>query len=250
MYLIAAVGVCDKEDIVFVVDSSGSILRQNWPLVLNFMKNIIQGLNIGPDSVQVGVVLFGDDVYPQFQLNTFYNKNDILNQIDRIQYLDQSTNTPAALRYMRSVMFTPQNGDRSYAPNSAIIITDGVPRVPLDINEARRLTLQEASLAKSQGINMFAIGVGPEITQYVLNGIASQPSRDFTFRVNEFRQLNNILNQVASAACGSDMIIEIPEMPILPGKCVSFKINILKYQPIYQIVIYYANSLSVPKAQD
>ena len=50
---------------------------------------------------------------------------------------------------MRTTMFTPQNGDRSFAPNVAIIITDGVPRVPNDVNEARRLTLQEARFGKT-----------------------------------------------------------------------------------------------------
>ncbi len=56
------------------------------------------------------------------------NKQSILNHIDRFQFLDQSTNTPAALRYMRDVMFTAANGDRRDAPNVAIVITDGVPR--------------------------------------------------------------------------------------------------------------------------
>ena len=67
---------------------------------------------------------------PYFQLNDYSTQYEILNAIDRMPFLDQTTNTPAAIRYMRTTMFTSQNGDRSFAPNSAIIITDGVPRVP------------------------------------------------------------------------------------------------------------------------
>ena len=198
-----SVASCDLEDIVFVVDSSGSILQQNWPLVLNFMRNIVQDLTIGPDNVQIGVVIFGDYVYPQFQLNTYHRKADILNMIDRIPFLDQSTNTQEAIKYTRETMFTPQNGDRPYAPNSAIIITDGVPRIPVNVNEARRLAVQEAELTRSRGINIFAIGVGPEITEEVLNAIANKPSYDYTFKVDQFYQLETVLRQVAEAACNT-----------------------------------------------
>ena len=193
---------CNQEDIVFLVDSSGSIQRNNWQLVLDFMKNLVRDYNIGPNNVRVGVALFGNDVQPMFHLDRYSNKNDILSAIDRLPFLDQTTNTPAAIRYMRTSMFSPTNGDRPFAPNSAIIITDGVPRVPADINEARRLTLQEANLARSQGINMFTIGIGPELTRDFLAQIADQPTNTHVFQVNQFRQLETILNQVAAASCG------------------------------------------------
>ncbi len=210
---VVPVQMCQREDIVFVVDSSGSIQGTNWPLVLEFMKNVIRGFNIGPDAVRIGVVSFGNLVYPQFQLNTFFTLEDILGRIDRIQFMDQSTNTPAAIRYTREVMFTARNGDRPFVPNSAIIITDGVPRVPSDLNQALRLTFQEANLARQQGINIFAIGVGPEITQSSLNQIANQPSSQYTFKVDQYQQLESILYEVASAACGDTVTI-----PPLPGK--------------------------------
>ena len=194
---------CDQEDIVFLVDSSGSIQRQNWQTILDFMKNIVSDFTIGSNSVRVGVAIFGNDVQPMFQLNTYSTQYEILNAIDRIPFLDQTTNTPAAIRYMRTTMFTPQNGDRSFAPNSAIIITDGVPRVPSDVNEARRLTLQEANLARSQGINMFTIGIGPELTTEFLAQIADQPTNTHVFQVNQVRQLETILNQVSAAACNT-----------------------------------------------
>ena len=172
----------------------------------------MRDFNIGPNRVRIGVAIFGNDVQPIFQLNTYSNKNDILSAIDRIPFLDQTTNTPAAIRYMRNTMFTSQNGDRSFAPNSVIIITDGVPRVPNDVNEARRLTLQEANLAKSQGIKVFTIGIGPELSRDFLVKISDQPSNQYVFQVNQVRELETILNQVSAAACGNT--------PAPPGKIV------------------------------
>ena len=192
------------------MDSSGSIQQHNWPLVLNFMKNIVRDLTIGPNNVRIGIAAFGDNVYPQFQLNTYSTKQEILDVIDRIPYLDQSTNTWEALKYMRETMFTSRNGDRPNAPNSVIIITDGVPVIPGDRNEARRLAIQEADRARSQGINIFTIGVGPEITDDVLNAIANKPSSRYTFRVDQFYKLETILRQVASAACDSSTLPPVP----------------------------------------
>ena len=192
---------CNSEDVVFVVDSSGSILLQNWQLILDFMKNMIMDFTIGPNNVQVGVVSFSDNVRPEFQLNTYQGKSAMLRHIERMPYLDQSTNTQEALRYVRTTMFTQRNGDRSFAPNVVIIITDGVPQVPADLNEARRLAIQEADLLRQQGMSVFVIGIGPQITPDVINALANRPPSRYTFQVNEFRQLENILSQVASAAC-------------------------------------------------
>ena len=54
------------------------------------------------------------------------------------------------------------------------------------------------------------LGVGPRVTQEVLNGIANQPSSRYTFQVDEFRQLETILLQVASAACQTNPPPVIP----------------------------------------
>ena len=167
------------------------------------MKNIVRDYTIGSNNVRVGVTIFADNVQSIFQLNTYSTQYEILNAIDNIPFLGTSTNTPEAIRYMRTTMFTPQNGDRSSAPNVAIIITDGVPRVPNDVNEARRLTLQEANLARRQGINMFTIGIGPELTTEFLAQIADQPTNTHVFQVNQVRELETILNQVSAATCNT-----------------------------------------------
>ncbi len=186
--------------------------------MLDFIKNIVRDYTIGPNNVRIGIAIFGNDVRPMFQLNSYSDRNQVLRAIDRIPFLDETTNTPAAIRYMRNVMFTPQNGDRSFAPNSVIIITDGVPRVPTDINEARRRTLEEANLARSQGINLFTVGIGPELTRDFLAQIADQPTNTHVFQVDQIRQLESILNQVSAAACSTS-----PTPP--PRKFVHFSVS-------------------------
>ena len=79
--------------------------------------------------------------------------------------------------------------------------SDGVPLVPKNKDVATRLTLQEAELARAQGIEIFSIGIGEEITPEVLKGIANQPSDRHVFSVEQFRELESILQPVTRAAC-------------------------------------------------
>lgn len=52
-----------------------------------------------------------------------------MSAIDGMPYLYGSTNTADALREMGNNMFTAANGDRSDAPNIAILLTDGVSNI-------------------------------------------------------------------------------------------------------------------------
>ena len=54
---------------------------------------------ISPQKVQIGIATFGDDVNLEFHLNRYYRKDDTLRHIGQMNWLDQTTNTPAAIRY-------------------------------------------------------------------------------------------------------------------------------------------------------
>ena len=60
---------CNVADIVFALDSSGSIGIENWQKVLNFTKSIAGGFDIGPENVQIGVNYYSNAVSLAFHLN-------------------------------------------------------------------------------------------------------------------------------------------------------------------------------------
>lgn len=45
-------------DLVFIVDASGSIGRENFTRMLDFVKDVIQDFKISPNATRVGLVLF------------------------------------------------------------------------------------------------------------------------------------------------------------------------------------------------
>ena len=56
----------------------------------------------------------------------YRSRSDATDAISKIAYMHGRTNTAAALSYMYNVMFQGGRGDRDYAPNIVVILTDGV----------------------------------------------------------------------------------------------------------------------------
>ena len=178
---------------VFVMDSSGSVGEDNWKLVLEFVQNVVESLDIGSHSTRVGAITYGNRATPNFYLNTSYNKTIINATLDQIRWKDQETNTSGGIKFMSEHMFTRENGDRSSAPNVGIVITDGAS------NRDANLTIPYAKEAQAKGITMFAIGIGDQVKTEELEGIATNVS--MVYQVGDFDMLNTINSKLVSAAC-------------------------------------------------
>ena len=94
-------------------------------------------------------------------------------------------------------MLHPQteHGDRSNAPNVAVLITDG----PSNRNSWQ--TVPNAESARNAGINIFVIGVGWEVDSFEMKGIAG--SRDRIKHVGDFEKLmrESTLKSMFSKIC-------------------------------------------------
>ena len=53
------------------------------------------------------------------------NKYDLLEHVDRLPYRGGNTNTTGSLMVAKDLMFSAQGGDRDYAPNVLILLSDG-----------------------------------------------------------------------------------------------------------------------------
>lgn len=67
-----------KADIILVVDSSGSIGTENFDKVRNFLKDLVNSLDIDPSLTRVGLMLFNDKATWQFKLNRYGDKFEML----------------------------------------------------------------------------------------------------------------------------------------------------------------------------
>ena len=89
-------------DVVFALDSSGSIERENFARALQFVGAVIQSLTIrsdqSPDGLQVAFVTFADSVDIRFLLNTYTDKELMLAAINAA-YTHGRTDIDLVLRY-------------------------------------------------------------------------------------------------------------------------------------------------------
>jgi von Willebrand factor type A domain len=91
-------------DLVFVVDSSGSIGKANFLLVTSFISNIIQNLDVdtairgsSTGGFRIGLLTFSSSVNVFLQLNSNYiNKAALLRAVN-VPYITGTTNTADAI---------------------------------------------------------------------------------------------------------------------------------------------------------
>ncbi len=193
-------------DLCLIIDSSGSIRynnpangsHDNWHLQLEFLSNFVKTFTISSHASRIGAVLFSEQVNLMFALNTFNNKNNITDAILNIPYLGGSTNTPEAMRVARTQCFNPNNGDRKFAQNVAILITDGIP-FPTN---RRQPAIEEARRLQDAGVRMISIGITHAVDLNFLKEISSPPQSlgtDF-FTVPNFPSLQDFIPELHNAS--------------------------------------------------
>ena len=164
-------------DIIFVLDSSGSVGDSNFQQVKTFTRAFANSLEIGPTRNQIGVILFGSNGFVAFHLNSHPNKTSLLNAIDTLQYTGGSTNTADALCLLLTEGFTVENGARLSAGDVyrlAVVMTDGMSNMfNNDCNYATTLDAAAAVHSFMPSILVFAIGVTNNVDNAELEAIAS-----------------------------------------------------------------------------
>ena len=114
---------------ILLVDSSGSIEhneRGDYELEKQFIINVINSFGaVGPQDIQIGMVLFSTSAQNIFFLNTYQNKGQMISAVRNIPYLELQTDIVEAFQVVRDQQLIPERGDRPAVPNVAIIITDG-----------------------------------------------------------------------------------------------------------------------------
>lgn len=186
-------GCLMKSDIVFMLDTSGSISQGNYNQMLMFVDHLARLIGLNKEKTRIGVLTFSDVAEVSFHLKDYRSSAAITKGIMASPYRPGMTNIGAALRKMRELMFQQSNGDRPAVPNVGVLLTDGYSSVePLE-------TLPQAALAREKGILLFSVGIG--ITDDdELKLIAQYDERYFW--VPSFNTLPKVATTLKDAICG------------------------------------------------
>ncbi|XP_024116256.1 collagen alpha-3(VI) chain isoform X3 [Oryzias melastigma] len=175
-----------QADIVFLVDGSMNLGPSNFQEVKDFIGSFIDAFYDEDDRLQISLAHYAADVTDSFFLNTYDNRDDILNAVGQVEYKGgRRINTGAAIRHIQNVHFTKARGSRmdQGVPQILMLVTGGISA---DDSKTAALAL------KGKGVKVFAVGVGD--IQRELEGIASEPST--VARASTFRGLSELNEQI------------------------------------------------------
>uniref|UniRef100_UPI00398E6A12 uncharacterized protein col6a3 n=1 Tax=Pristiophorus japonicus TaxID=55135 RepID=UPI00398E6A12 len=197
-----------KRDIVFLIDGSDNVGNTNFPFVRDFLTSIIENLDIGSNTVQIGLIQYSNYAETEFYLNTYSSEDEILSHVEGLRLRGGTTlNTGAALNYVLRNHFTRSSGSRKEEgiPQILVLITAGRSRDDIK---------PPADALKRAAIMIFAVGA-KNADPVQLKEIAIDPS--LVFSVQEFRSLPHVQEQVMtplSTLAASRVPIERPTVPI------------------------------------
>ncbi|KAM6032645.1 integrin alpha-D-like, partial [Chlamydotis macqueenii] len=181
-------------DIVFLVDGSGSIRSSDFERMKTFITQVM-GRFEGTDT-RFALMQFSSETSLRLSFAAFARLAPA-QRAREVRGMAQShgvTRTASAIRSAVRELFTAANGARGGARRVLIVVTDGQ-------KYGDQLGYGEViPEAESAGIIRYAIGVGSAFAHPAaveeLRAIASQPSGDHVFRVDNFDALRGIQEQL------------------------------------------------------
>ncbi|KAM9309642.1 collagen alpha-6(VI) chain isoform 2-T6 [Pholidichthys leucotaenia] len=175
-------------DLVFLIDSSGSIYPHEYDTMKEFMKSVISRSIIGQDDVHVGVMQFSVEQNLEFRLNEYFTKEEMSRAIDGMRQLGGGTHTGEAITAV-SQYFEVARGGRPDLRQRLVVITDG---------EAQDEVKGPAAALRAKGVVIYAIGVVDANATQLLE---ISGSSDKMFSERNFDALKDLESKVALELC-------------------------------------------------
>jgi len=203
MYLTAISQTCRyPADVVIALDDSTGVVAgdptyNNWYIyMINFAVRLIQGFNVTSGLDRIGLLTYDDTPNIAFYLNTFQTNEEIVQQTRELQIEGGNTGIGAALKAVRTQMFTRVTGAR----------TEGASRILFLVFEDSdtvnyQSAVSEANLTRLAGIDIFAIAVRPTANEDFIKTIASSPSHTRAFRGTGFQNISDLVPTLLNYAC-------------------------------------------------
>lgn len=202
-----AAGRCD---LVLLLDQSESIKANNYGLMKNFSVDVVNSFEVNEKFVHVGAARFSDSLQPEFYLNKYSRRQEIIQHIRDMKKKGGFTYIGRALESIEE-FFTPTRGSHGGITKNLLMITDG---------ESEDLVEQRADHLRKLGVDVFAVGVG-DVHDLELLQISGTPER--VFKVSNFKALPFIKKDLVDKMCKIEPSDgELKSLPCFPNlyRCV------------------------------
>ncbi|GAA6223516.1 von Willebrand factor A domain-containing protein 1-like [Lates japonicus] len=208
---------CCEGDVLFVLDSSGSVSSYEHSRMLTFLSELLLPFSLGEDQVRVGLLQVGTKPRLEFGFDTFSTQSGLQGALRNIKPLKGDTNTVEALRMAKERVLRPGTADgaRAGLPRVLVWLTDGVK--PGDV-------LGPMAELREEGVAVLVVSTGHGNYQ-VLRQVVSPPVEEHLYFV-DIDDMNIITEDLR------DAIIEIIRAERIQVRDVSTNSATLQWRPV------------------
>uniref|UniRef100_A0A3P8Z9B4 Collagen alpha-1(XXI) chain n=1 Tax=Esox lucius TaxID=8010 RepID=A0A3P8Z9B4_ESOLU len=179
-------------DLVYIIDGSWSVGHNDFEKAKSWLVNITSGFDISSQYSQVAVVQYSDTPRLEIPLGKHQGGPDLIQAIQGISYLGGNTQTGRAIKFAVDHVFSSSWRASAVKNRIAVVVTDG---------KSQDDVLDASIEARAQGIIVFAVGVGTEITTSELVSIANKPPGSYVLYAEDYTNIDRIRDAMQQRLC-------------------------------------------------
>jgi uncharacterized protein YegL len=195
-------------DVVLLLDGSTSISSSSWAALLNASVAFAAGLGISANGAHLGVVQFASSARVELVLSG--DEAAAVALLRKLPQVGGGTNTASGLTTAAAQLLSKGRAD---APAVIILITDG------ESNQGGDPVPVAASI-KSNGTSIFGIAVGKDADIKQITAIASTPSTEYVFELDNYDKLASIVAALIAKTCVAVLTVDPSHGPPAGGTVV------------------------------
>lgn len=167
---------CCEGDVLFLLDSSGSVSSYEHSRMLAFLSELLLPFSLGEDQVRVGLLQVGTQPNLEFGFDAYNTQGGLQGALGSIKPLRGDTNTVEALKMVKDWVLRPggTDGARPGLPRVLVWLTDGVK--PGDV-------IGPMALLKEEGVAVLVVSTGHGNYQ-VLRQVVTPPAENNLYFVD------------------------------------------------------------------
>ncbi|CAG5895707.1 unnamed protein product, partial [Menidia menidia] len=179
-------------DLVYVVDGSWSVGLADFDKAKQWLINITSGFDISVLYTQVAVVQYSDTPRLEISLGEHHGATELIEAIKGITYIGGNTQTGRAIKFAVDHVFSVSKRASQVKNRIAVVVTDG---------KSQDDVVEVSMEARAQGITVFAVGVGSEITTSELVSIANEPSATYVLYAEDYTNIYRLRDAMEQKLC-------------------------------------------------
>ncbi|XP_052790011.1 complement C2-like [Mya arenaria] len=192
-------------DIIIAVDTSSSIGTESLKIAKRFMEVLVKIFGVssnkagGQNGTRFAIVTFASTATVHLQIDDKLVRtvNSTIDKINEIQITGGGTSISSVLNtiitQIHLVKIAGSNRQGQETNRAVFLITDASQTVKANTDEMT----QKIKLLKEEGYEIFTMGVGRNIDKLMLKKIASEPTEEHVFLINQFQDLKAIGDTIA-----------------------------------------------------